>query len=402
MVTSWKKFKEILINRKGLGTIGLSDVLGSVISAVFWFFLASVIKPDEYGEIFYFISIVSVAFTLSTVGTLNTTIVFSAKGKQLESTLNAISLLFGVVASLILIIIFYQIDLVVLLFGYIINTLAIGYLLGKKFYSKYAIFVLLQKIFTVIIGISFFYMFGADGIILALGISYFGVLFIIINSYRKSPIKFQEFKKNLRFIWHNYSVKAIGMIKENVDKIIIVPLIGFSSLGNYALALQFIAILSMSNMIIGKYFLIHDSQDVHNKKLKKYFVIFNVCIGIIASISLPIVVPYIFPQFTEIGILAIMSLSVIPTAIIAVKTSELLGNEKSGVVVIGALISSITIVVSMLILVPIFGITGSAISFVLSPSFQAVYYILRPKKLLFKIYIFACAISFLYKNKNSV
>ena len=195
MVTSWKKFKEILINRKGLGTIGLSDILGSVISAIFWFFLALIIKPDEYGEIFYFISIVSVAFTLSTVGTLNTTIVFSAKGKQLESTLNTISLLFGVVASLILIIIFYKIDLIVLLFGYIINTLAIGYLLGKKFYPKYAIFVLLQKIFTVIIGISFFYIFGADGIILALGISYFGVLFIIINSYRNSPIKFQEFKK---------------------------------------------------------------------------------------------------------------------------------------------------------------------------------------------------------------
>ena len=93
-------------------------------------------------------------------------------------------------------------------------------------------------------------------------------------------------------------------------------------------------------MIIGKYFLIHDSQDVHNKKLKKYFVAFNICVGIIASISLPIIVPYIFPQFTEIGILAIMSLSVIPTAIIVVKTSELLGNEKSAVVVIGALTDS--------------------------------------------------------------
>lgn len=145
MATSWKKFKEILINRKGLGVIGLSDISGTVISAVFWFFLASVIKPDEYGEIFYFISIIAIAFNLSTVGTLNTTIVFTAKGKQLESTLNTISLLFGVVASLVLIIIFYQIDIIILLFGYIINTLALGFLLGKKFYSKYAIFLLYRK-----------------------------------------------------------------------------------------------------------------------------------------------------------------------------------------------------------------------------------------------------------------
>ena len=373
MVFNWKKIKEILIQRKGLGTIASSDILGSAITAIFWFFLASVIKPDEYGEIFYIISIASIAFSLSNVGTENNTIVFTAKRKNLEPTLTTISLLFGTVSSLVLIIIFYQTDIIILLFGYIINSLSLGYLIGRRFYSKYGIFLLSQKILTVILGVSFFYLFGADGIISALGISYFGFLIIVINYYRKTPLNFQGFKKNLPFILHNYSLKAIGIFKGNVDKLIIVPLIGFSFLGNYALALQFVAVLSIGNSFFSKYLLTHDSRDVPNKTLKKYYILLNICVAISASISLPIVVPYFFPEFTDISILGIMCLAVIPIGIITVQTSELLGHEMGKPNVIGALIASTIAILGMLLLVPLIGGTGAAIVFLLSPIGQATY-----------------------------
>ena len=373
MVFSWKKIKEILIQRKGLVTIASSDILGTAITAIFWFFLASVIKPDEYGEIFYIISIASIAFSLSNVGTENNTIVFTAKRKNLEPTLTTISLLFGTVSSLVLIIIFYQTDIIILLFGYIINSLSLGYLIGRRFYSKYGIFLLSQKILTVILGVSFFYLFGADGIISALGISYFGSLIIVINYYRKTPLNFQGFKKNLPFILHNYSLKAIGMFKGNVDKLIIVPLIGFSFLGNYALALQFVAVLSIGNSFFSKYLLTHDSRDVPNKTLKKYYILLNICVAISASISLPIAVPYFFPEFTDISILGIMCLAVIPIGIITVQTSELLGHEMGKPNVIGALIASTIAILGMLLLVPLIGATGAAIVFLLTPTGQAAY-----------------------------
>ena len=373
MVFNWKKIKEILIQRKGLGTIASSDILGSAITAIFWFFLASVIKPDEYGEIFYIISIASIAFSLSNVGTENNTIVFTAKRKNLEPTLTTISLLFGTVSSLVLIIIFYQTDIIILLFGYIINSLSLGYLIGRRFYSKYGIFFLLQKILTVILGVSFFYLFGADGIISALGISYFGSLIIVINYYRKTPLNFQGFKKNLPFILHNYSLKAIGIFKGNIDKLIIVPLIGFSFLGNYALALQFVAVLSIGNSFFSKYLLTHDSRDVPNKTLKKYYILLNICVAISASISLPIVVPYFFPEFTDISILGIMCLAVIPIGIITVQTSELLGHEMGKPNVIGAIIASTIAILGMLLLVPLIGATGAAIVFLLTPTGQAAY-----------------------------
>ena len=380
MVFSWKKIKEILIQRKGLATIASSDILGSAITAIFWFFLASVIKPDEYGEIFYIISIASIAFSLSNVGTENNTIVFTAKRKNLEPTLTTISLLFGTVSSLVLIIIFYQTDIIILLFGYIINSLSLGYLIGRRFYSKYGIFFLLQKILTVILGVSFFYLFGADGIISALGISYFGSLIIVINYYRKTPLNFQGFKKNLPFILHNYSLKAIGIFKGNIDKLIIVPLIGFSFLGNYALALQFVAVLSIGNSFFSKYLLTHDSRDVPNKTLKKYYILLNICVAISASISLPIVVPYFFPEFTDISILGIMCLAVIPIGIITVQTSELLGHEMGKPNVIGAIIASTIAILGMLLLVPLIGVIGAAIVFLLTHTGQAVYLTLYVKR----------------------
>ena len=381
MVFSWKKIKEILIQRKGLVTIASSDILGSAITAIFWFFLASVIKPDEYGEIFYIISIASIAFSLSNVGTENNTIVFTAKRKNLEPTLTTISLLFGTVSSLVLIIIFYQTDIIILLFGYIINSLSLGYLIGRRFYSKYGIFFLLQKILTVILGVSFFYLFGADGIISALGISYFGSLIVVINYYRKTPLNFQGFKKNLPFILHNYSLKAIGIFKGNVDKLIIVPLIGFSFLGNYALALQFVAVLSIGNTFFSKYFLTNDSRDVSNRILKKYYMLLNICVAISASISLPIVVPYFFPEFTDINILlGIMCLTVIPIGITTVQTSKLLGHEIGKPNVIGAIIASTIAILGMLLLVPLIGATGAAIVFLLSHTGQAVYLTLYVKR----------------------
>jgi len=113
-----------------LSFIGSADVIGAGITSVFWLFLASQISPEEYGEIFYFIGIATTASAFVIIGTQSTLSVYSSKNIRIESTLYFISLLLGVVASIFLIIFFYKVDVVFLLFGYVINTLAIGGLLG--------------------------------------------------------------------------------------------------------------------------------------------------------------------------------------------------------------------------------------------------------------------------------
>ena len=379
MVLDWNKFKEILVRRKGLGILGISDISGAAITSIFWFYMATVINPEAYGEIFYFISIVSIAFTFCNVGTQNSIIVLTAKGKNLQSTFNFISLASGIFCSLILIILFYQVDIILLLFGYIINTLSLSYLIGKRLYSKYSVFLLSQKILTLVLGVVFFHLYGADGILLALGLSYAGFLIIIIKSFKNSPINFHEFKNNLPFVWQNYSVKIIGAFKENMDKLILVPLIGFSYLGNYVLAIQFVALLSICNIFFSKYLLTNDSRNISNKNLKKFYLLINASLGISAAVLLPIVTPLFFPEFTDLGILGIMSLAIIPTSITMLKQSELLGPEKSKPTVFGALIATIIMITGMLILVPNIGIYGAAITYLSAYSGQACFLTLYTK-----------------------
>ena len=64
---------------KELSTIGISDVFGMGISAIFWFFIASQVEVENYGELHYFIGIASFAFGIALIGTQNVVTVFTAK-----------------------------------------------------------------------------------------------------------------------------------------------------------------------------------------------------------------------------------------------------------------------------------------------------------------------------------
>ena len=119
---------------RNLLSIGIGDSIGNVLSAIFWFYIASVLEPEQYGEIFYFLGIAGLVAAVSLIGTQNTIVVYTAKKIDIHSTLYFLSLIFGVIGSIVIIFLFYRVDVVVLLFGYIINTLAIGELLGRRKY----------------------------------------------------------------------------------------------------------------------------------------------------------------------------------------------------------------------------------------------------------------------------
>ena len=163
---------------RSISLIGGADVIGTVITSIFWFILASQISPNEFGELFYYIGIAGTASAFVVLGSQNTITVLTSKNIKIESTLYFISLILGIVASFILMILFYRTDIIFLLFGYVINILSIGEILGRKNFLLYSKHVLLQKALTLVLGLSFFYAFGIEGIILALSITY--VFFIII------------------------------------------------------------------------------------------------------------------------------------------------------------------------------------------------------------------------------
>ena len=52
---------------------------GSGITAVFWFIIAALLVPNEYGEIQYFIAIAGIGYIISLIGTSEVITVYTAK-----------------------------------------------------------------------------------------------------------------------------------------------------------------------------------------------------------------------------------------------------------------------------------------------------------------------------------
>ena len=352
---------------KGILSLSVGDYGGAIIVSAFWFLIAFLISPEEYGEIHYFIGIAGLAFSISLLTTQETIVVYTAKNVKLAPTLFLISLIAGGIAAVVVTALFSRVDSSFLLLGFIVNDLAIGYIVGKKLFTKYPKYFLLQKSLTFVLGISFFYLFGVEGIIFAIALSYGHFLFIIAKVFRKSSIDFSLLKKHRGFIGNNYFMNVSGAVRAHIDKIIIVPLIGFEILGNYALALQIYAVLMIFSNIIYRYALPHDASGTNTRKIKLIGLSYAVGVSMLGFTILPLIVPQIFEKFSDVGpAIQIISLAIIPTTIGLFYTSQILGREKSGVILASRILGSISIIAMLVVLAPLYGIIGAASAFVLS------------------------------------
>lgn len=361
---------------KNILSVGLADTLGVGLGAIFWFYMASILDVEQFGGIQYFLGIAGLVFSISLLGTQNTITVSTAKRFGIEPTLIFLTLVITSIASIILILIFYRFDVGLILFGFIINEIALGYLLGKKYYSNYSKYVIIQKIFTVSFGIGFYLLFGVDGIIYGLALSYIHFIIIIFKIFDKFKINFPILRLHSGFITNNYFYSVLIGFRTQIAKLIIVPLLSLSILGNYALALQVVAVLMMFSNIIFKYLLAQEADNILHDRLKKITIFVSIGIAVFGITLLPLAIPLIFPKYTlAIDAIRIMSLSTIPSTISILYTSKLLGLGNSKTVLIAKLISIITMIVGVIVLGNSLNLIGIAIAFVLSSTIESCYLI---------------------------
>ena len=368
----WTNFKKKIIGQKDLASIGFANIVGSGISAIFWLYLASVIEPTEYGEIHYFIAIAAFAQIISLVGSSNVLTVYTAKKIKIQATLFFISLLVGVVSTIVIIVIFFRFDAGLLVLGYVIFEMVNAVLLGRKAYTEYSKYFLTQKILMLVFGIGFYYLIGFDGILYGLVLSFVPYTVLIFREFKESRIDFSLLKSRKGFIANNYAMDISGRMGSSIDKLIVAPLLGFALLGNYSLALQFFIILYVIPTVIYKYLLPQDASGNLNNKLKQTAVLLSVAIAVFGVILFPHVIPNFFPKFIEaIEAIQIMSIAIIPAMFSLLYTSKLLGLEKSKFVLISKIIATSSLIIGFIILGPIFGIIGLASVFVSVSIFEA-------------------------------
>lgn len=358
---------------KDISLIGSAEIIGTAISSVFWLFLASQIPPEDYGEIFYFLGIAGMAAAFVLIGTQNSITVYSSKNIKIESTLYLISLLSGIVASFAIMVIFYRVDVIFLLFGYVINTLSMGELLGKKNFLSYSKYILIQKILTLSLGLLFFLIFDVDGIIFALAISYIFFVIIIVNRFRKTKINFSLFKDRSKFILGNYLIEIITKSNTHLNKFIIVPLLGFAILGNFSLAMQLVNIGLIFTLIVFKYTISYDAQGQENKKLKKITLFVSIGIALLGATVAPTVIPLFFTDYVDVvEIVQIAIFGIIPLTITKLYASKLLGQENSKQILYSKIVSMVSFVIAIVVLGSIYGVIGVAIGYLFSTILEAI------------------------------
>ncbi|MFW9929019.1 MAG: lipopolysaccharide biosynthesis protein [Candidatus Thorarchaeota archaeon] len=359
---------------KDLSSLGIANIAGSGISAIFWFYLASLLGEESYGEISYFIAIGVIAGVFSSIGSGYTTTVYTAKNVNIMPVLSVLSITISAIAAAIVYILFQNIAVSLYVIGYVIFNIVQAEILGQKKYQTYSKITILQKILLVSLAIPIYFVMDSFGIILGLALSFFPFLFIVIRKIQQNGIDFSVLRSRSGFLMNSYGIDISKSFTGNIDKLIIAPMLGFALLGNYYLGIQFLMLLSILPGIVLQYTLPQDASGTLNSKLKKITVLVSLIFAMIGIFLAPIIIPYLFPEYEEsIIIIQIISLAIIPRSISYILVSKFLGIEKSKFVMVGMLIYLATQIPLILVLGDLYGIYGIATSLVIAETIQALF-----------------------------
>lgn len=358
---------------KNISSLISSRIIATSISAIFWFYLAGLMGQERYGELGYLIAIAGIISNVTLIGGEWVMTVYTAKGKNVAPVLYLISLIASGISAVILYVVFKDPGLSVYVIGFVIFTLILAEVQGRKLYRTYAKYYVLQKLFFVLISLGLFQIIGSEGIILGFGLSFFPFFKLMYSSLKTKNYDFKFIKEKSGFVANNYALDLSGAVKAQIDKLMIAPMFGFGLLGNYYLGIQVISVLGIIPGVIFTYMLPQDASGKSTGKLRIFTILGSVILALLGMLLAPIFIPIVFPDYEEsLSLVSILSISVIPGTIATMYNSKFLGIEKSAYVLIGYVISISSLVLGIIIFVEIFDVIGLAIAYVLSTSTQAI------------------------------
>jgi len=142
--------KDFFQRSPSLTSLGVSSGISNVIGGLFWFYMASLLGTELYGEVSYLLSIAIIGSTLSLLGSTNTIIVYSAKKIKIQSTIFLIITISSMISAFILFIFFTEnFGISIFIIGYVLFALFTSDLIGRKLFITYSKIVILQKILQV-------------------------------------------------------------------------------------------------------------------------------------------------------------------------------------------------------------------------------------------------------------
>lgn len=376
----WRKIINKFPVVKDISTLSVAHIIPTIIAAGFWFYIASLVGDEIYGEITYYLTIAGIASGITMLGAPSTLNVYAAKGERILPTLSTIIFTLSAIGAITIFFMFYNLGASIHVFSYAIFGLITAEFLGRKLFKTYMKMTIIQKGLMVCFAILLYYLIGNDGIILGIALSFVPFIILYFKEFRENKVNFGDLKPKKKFILNNYLLQFSRMFSGSVDKIIIAPVFGFAILGNYTLGMQFYMVFLIIPSIIFQYIVPQDASGNPSIVLKKITVLTSIGITILGIIFAPEIIKIMFPEFLEaVSIVQIVSLGIIPGTVNYMYISKFLGNLQNKIVVISSIVFLVSIISGMLILGEVYDVYGIAVAFVLASTFESIFLILANK-----------------------
>jgi len=362
-----KKVKDFL-------TLGSSNLIGSLVYGIFWLYLASIIAKTEYGELGFFMGIINVGLTISLLGLPQTIMVYEPKKENVFPASFVIILISSAISSIVVYFITQNLVVSILLVGLAIFNIIITGLNSKQLYKKYSIHVILRAPITVVLALILQSFLEITGVLLGYFLATIPILKELPSFIRNNKFEFSVLKSKISFIIFSYANTLSMVFFQWGDKLVIGTLFGFSLLGSYFLAAQYLLLLQVIPTSIYQYILPQEAAGQKNTKLKIFSVIFAGLISIASIILVPIGIENFLPEYqNSILPIQIMSIGIIPLTISSIQQTQFLGRENSKIVLIGGIIRAGLYLILLVILGQIYGLVGIAYSFLAAVIIRTVF-----------------------------
>jgi len=373
-MTQWDKIKSYFNKIQDLSYLGASNILGAAILSGFWLFLASLLGPENYGEVSYLIAIANTVSVIASLGAGHTITVYVAKGIKIENTIFTITLISGFITAIISYLILEKVEVSLYVIGYVIFGLVSHELLGLKLFKKYSKFLIAQRILTISLALIFYFMIGFQGIVLGYAIAFFPFGYLLYKKFKETKFDFSILKPRLNLMMNNYGKDLAKILSRSMDKIIIFPIFGAVILGNYQLGFQVLMIMTLIPSIVYQYTLPREASGQKNIKLQITSVLISIALTMILILFGPILSNMLFPKFVDvIDIIQIMSIAIVPISISSIFSSKFLAVEKSKYLIIGSSLFLIIQISVILLLGDTYGIVGIASAITFASIAEAVF-----------------------------
>ena len=328
---------------------------------------------DEYGQINYVIAIASLSASFSLLG-LNTAVtkLVPQGHKNIDVQANQVILISAIVCAIIASLFNWLLGFFVL--GMAFWMMSSYELLSKKLYSKYAINIIGSRGSQLVLSIMLYSFFGLQGIIIGFIISFFAFSITYFKTIPQFSKNFENIRKEFRTSLHLYSYNLSNALLLYLDKLIIVPIYGYTILGYYQLGFQFLMFFSMISVSFYQYLIPEESSGSKRNILRMYGIALSVIITILVFVLAPIILEVFFPNYVNsLNSIRILSLGIIPMMITGTLNSKFLAMKLTRYVLFSSITYQVTQIILIIILGKLFGIEGISMSVVIAMLFQITF-----------------------------